>query len=269
VGRAEQKSPAPRRLVVVAAAATGLALAVAGCSAGQVTQTDTQVAAVNGASGGVGAIAVRDAQFRFPVAEGHYREGDDAPVIVAIANNDPLQADKLLSVTSDGSRGNAEITGDVDLEPGTAIAAGSDQDDESGQGSTTTPKSSASSPTGSASSTSSASSPTSGAPTTTTTPTTTTGSQSGSASSSRSTPTAGQGGVSSVFPTTPGNKPSSSADITGEPGRVAIVLKDLTRDLRPGQTIRVTFLFEKAGPLTLELPIGASPDPRSEPSSGH
>jgi copper(I)-binding protein len=54
-----------------------------------------------------------------------------------------------------------------------------------------------------------------------------------------------------------------------EPGAVKIVLKGLKKPLRPGQTIRVTFLFEKAGELTLELPIAASPEPREDAPSEH
>ena len=48
-----------RRLIVTAALAAGLGLVAVGCSAGQVTQTDTQVAAVDGASGNADPIAVR------------------------------------------------------------------------------------------------------------------------------------------------------------------------------------------------------------------
>ncbi|RKT52218.1 hypothetical protein [Saccharothrix australiensis] len=243
MGRAEQKFPAPRRLALVAAAAAGLALAVAGCSAGQVTQTDTQVAAVNGASGEAGAIAVRDAQLRFPVAEGHYRAGDDAPVLVVIANNG-TDADKLISVTSDTS-GAAEVSGDAELEPGTAISAAAEQGEADGHAATTTPKSGSSSAPSTATTTAS---PASGATTT--------------------TPTSPIGGVSSVFPSR-SDRPSSSADTSVEPGKVRIVLKDLAKELRPGRTLKVTFLFEKAGPVTLDVPIGATPEPRHDAPSEH
>ncbi|XVV04253.1 hypothetical protein ACQPW3_02185 [Actinosynnema sp. CA-248983] len=235
----------------MAAVAAGLGLAAAGCSAGQVTQTDTQVAAVNGASGTAGAIAVRDAQLLFPVEHGYYEEGDSAPIVVVIANNG-TDADKLLSVTSDRSA-EAEITGDQDLEPGTAITAGADQDDAGGHKTTT------SAPT----STSAAhSSDTHGA---TTTP------ASGTTSPGATTTTSASDTSVSAPATTTAN-PSASVSVSAkpsEPGKVKIVLKDFKGKLRPGQTVRVTFLFEKAGPITLDLPIGASPEPRKDAPSEH
>nr|BFE46821.1 hypothetical protein GCM10017745_02480 [Saccharothrix mutabilis subsp. capreolus] len=248
MGRAPQKSPASRRLALVAAVAAGLGLAAAGCSAGQVTQTDTQVAAVNGASGTVGVIAVRDAQLLFPVEHGYYEEGDSAPVVVVIANNGG-DADKLLSVTSERSA-EAEITGDRDLEAGTAISAEADQDDAGSHKTTTS--SPASTTSASAASGTTTPGSTTGSPTTTTT-------------------TSASGTSISAPPTTTAN-PSASVSVSAkpsEPGKVKIVLKNFKGDLRPGQTVRVTFLFEKAGPLTLDLPIGATPEPRKDAPSEH
>ena len=54
----------PTGAVVATGAVLG-ALALAGCGAGQITQTDTQVPAVVGANAGVGAIVVRDAYIEF------------------------------------------------------------------------------------------------------------------------------------------------------------------------------------------------------------
>lgn len=257
MGRALQKSPAPRRLAVVAALATGLGLAAAGCSAGQVTQTDTQVAVVNGANGQVGDIAVRDAQFLFPVAHGSYEEGDDAPIVVVIANNG-TSVDKLLGVTSEFSAP-AEITGDTRLEPSSAVVGEAEQGDTGSHATTTTKSAASSSPSDSHG--------TSDAHASTTTTTTTT--PSGSVTTTTTTGTATSGSGTSVSgPPTTGTKLPSSADPT-EPGVVKIVLKGLKKPLRPGETIRVTFLFEQAGEVTLELPIGATPEPRQDAPSEH
>ncbi|PSL50695.1 hypothetical protein B0I31_12353 [Saccharothrix carnea] len=253
MGRALQKSPAPRRLAVVAALATGLGLAAAGCSAGQVTQTDTQVAVVNGASGQVGDIAVRDAQFLFPVAHGSYEDGDDAPIVVVIANNGTA-ADTLLGVTSESSAP-AEITGDKRLEPGSAVVASADQDDAGSHATTTKPTS-----------TSGSHAPSDSHEPTTTTTTTPSGSGSTTTTTTGSATTGSGTSISS--PPTTGTKLPSSVDPT-EPGKVKIVLKGLKKPLRPGETIRVKFLFEKAGEVTLELPIGASPEPRQDAPSEH
>lgn len=255
--RALQKSTAARRLAVVAALATGLGLAAAGCSAGQVTQTDTQVAAVNGASGQVGDIAVRDAQFLFPVAHGFYEQGDSAPIVVVIANNG-TDVDKLVGVTSEASAP-AEITGDTRLEPGSSVVSGADQDDEGSHQTTTGRPTSSSSPSDSHSTTTTTTTPSGSTATTTTT--------TGSSTSGSTTPTSGDNTSISNPPTT-GTKLPSSVDPT-EPGVVKIVLKGLAKPLRPGETIRVTFLFEKAGEVTLQLPIGASPEPRPDGSSEH
>ncbi|WP_024875362.1 copper chaperone PCu(A)C [Saccharomonospora piscinae] len=51
-----------------AVVAVGAALLVAGCGAGQITQTDTQVATINGTSVGVGTIAIRNAEIDYPEA---------------------------------------------------------------------------------------------------------------------------------------------------------------------------------------------------------
>jgi len=39
-------------------------------------------------------------------------------------------------------------------------------------------------------------------------------------------------------------------------GQVRIVLTNLTEDVRPGKTVRVTFLFRQAGEVTLDVPVG-------------
>jgi copper(I)-binding protein len=257
VGRAEQKS----RLAVVVALATGLGLAAAGCSAGQITQTDTQVATVDGASGNVGSIAVRNAQFAFPVSAKEYKSGDEAPVVVTIVNNG-ASADKLLSVTSELG-GPATLGGDVELEPQTAIASLFAELDRSSSAHSTPSVTATSKPSGSSSASPSSSSssssvnPSSGSESVTGTSTPTSGS---AASSSAAASSASSAASSS-------GRPSSSAE-PAVPGKVSIVVK-LTGELRPGHTTKVTFLFEKAGPLTLDLPIGADPAPRLEGKSEH
>ncbi|WP_447005324.1 hypothetical protein ACRAKI_01915 [Saccharothrix isguenensis] len=254
MGRALQKSPASRRLAVVAALATGLGLAAAGCSAGQVTQTDTQVAVVNGASGKAGDITVSDAQLVFPAAHAAYEEGDDAPITVVIANNG-TSADKLIAVTSDAAS-QGEVSGDTVLESSSVIIA---EADEHGSGShaPTSGK-----PSGSASATTTPSAP--GSATGSPTATTTDSAASGTTSAS---PTSGSG-TSISQPPTSSTKLPSSVD-PSEPGKVTIVLKGMKKKLRPGETIRVTFLFEKAGEITLEVPIGSTSEPRQDAPAEH
>jgi copper(I)-binding protein len=243
VSRAQHNSTASRRLVVTTALALGLGLAAAGCGAGQITQTDTQVAAVNGASGSVGAIAVRDAQLAFPTGtDKYYPAGSDVPLVVTITNRGDLGDDKLVSVTSDAASGAAQITGDPSLPAGHALQAGLDKDDDTAR--TSGAASSTPSPTSTPSATSSAPQSSSSA-----------SSSAPSGSSSPSSPSSASSAASS----------SAAASATGKPlsiGSIRIVLPGLAKDLRPGQTIRVHFLFQKAGELVLDLPIAAPTDPR-------
>jgi copper(I)-binding protein len=77
------------------------ALALAGCGAGQITQTDRQVAAVDGATGNVGtSIALRDVLIPYPQnQQGTYPAGSTVPVLLTIINQGS-NTDELLAVTS-------------------------------------------------------------------------------------------------------------------------------------------------------------------------
>jgi hypothetical protein len=231
-------------LAATVALAAGLGLAAAGCSAGQVTQTDTQVAAVNGVSGHVGQIDVRDAQLQYPLKTKFYRAGDDARLIVTIVNNG-TSPDKLTSITSP-SAGPAQIEGDTQILPGTAMSSGQDQDD-------------ALSPEEQRSAGASASA---------------TATTSASPASSSVAPTSSSAGASSSVEVTSsqvssaGASSASSSSVAGPlPIRmVKITLTKLTQQLYSGQTIKVTFLFQNAGPLTLDVPVAPSPEARTEVS---
>ncbi|MCA1673545.1 MAG: copper chaperone PCu(A)C [Actinobacteria bacterium] len=78
-----------------------VALAASGCAAGQVTQTDAQVASVNGAMADLGPIALRDVVLAYPGGENvfGYEPGDDVPLLLTIVNSGD-QADELVSVTT-------------------------------------------------------------------------------------------------------------------------------------------------------------------------
>jgi copper(I)-binding protein len=98
----KRSAPAVLRstLVGIAAALALSALALSGCAAGQITQTDAQVAAVNGASGDLGPIALRDAVLAYPGGDVFgYAPGDEAPLLVTIVNSGD-QTDELVSVST-------------------------------------------------------------------------------------------------------------------------------------------------------------------------
>jgi copper(I)-binding protein len=209
-----QHHKAVRLRLTPAALGFGAVIALAGCSAGQVTQTDTQVAAVNGASGTVRDVGVRDAQFTFPIAQPFYPAGSSVPLQTVLVNGSG-QPDRLLQVTSPYAASGVQISGITDLPSRTALRAYG------------TP------PTNSRQPTTPGQPPTSPAP-------------------------------GSVAPSAPGS-PSGQREVT-------ITLNGLTQKIGPGVTVPVTFVFEKAGAVTVQVPIGADPKPRPEhgsPGEGH
>jgi copper(I)-binding protein len=91
------------------------------CSAGQVTQTATQVRDKTGAQAQVGDISLRQAELLHPRG-GSYERGDDADLQVAIINGG-TEPDTLVRVGGDGF-GSAEIQGPA-TGTGTSSAASS------------------------------------------------------------------------------------------------------------------------------------------------
>lgn len=91
--------------------ALGAAVLVAGCSAGQITQTSNQLPAVNGDLATVGNIQVNNAMLSYPEGDvAAYPKGSDAPLVMTIANTGS-QNDQLESVSSPAAS-EASITGD-------------------------------------------------------------------------------------------------------------------------------------------------------------
>lgn len=193
-----------RRVLGSAALGLGAALAIAGCGAGQITQTDSQESGANGAFGQAGAILVRDAALNFPDGPGKaYPVGADAKLTLRLVNSGPAN-DELVEVGSEGAA-SATIEGDRQIIAGSVLVIGSPEEHE--------------------------------------------------------VPGAAESATS---------EPSSSA--TTEPpagddprvGEAEVTLKALDRELRPGQTVKVTFTFRNAGPITLDMPIAAPGQPRGE-----
>lgn len=107
----------------VAAAVAGLVigLVLAGCSAGQDTQTDSIQPSVNGALGQVGPIMIRDAQFA-PPEKDVIPSGSDTELRLTIINTGNAD-DELTEVTSPVAE-DVEITGDRSLVSRRAILIG-------------------------------------------------------------------------------------------------------------------------------------------------
>jgi hypothetical protein len=101
--------------------------ALTGCSAGAVTQTSSQASAVNGATGQVGNLLVRNATIDFPPntapnAGAAYQPGGAAPLSLTLVNNGAA-ADKLLAVSSPVA-GAGQVTGDATIPAGSTVSVG-------------------------------------------------------------------------------------------------------------------------------------------------
>jgi hypothetical protein len=83
------------------AACVMIAATLTGCSAGQQSQTATQEPAVNGASGGVGTIALRDVRIRAQVTGAALQPGDSVGLLFVAANQSATDNDRLVGITSD------------------------------------------------------------------------------------------------------------------------------------------------------------------------
>jgi copper(I)-binding protein len=94
------------------AAALGVLLlspvALSACSAGQVTQTESQARDKTGASAHVGDIVLRQVELAYP-ASGRYAPGDDAELQMSIVNTG-AQDDALVNITGDGFQ-SVRVTG--------------------------------------------------------------------------------------------------------------------------------------------------------------
>lgn len=107
------------RIVACCAAA----LALVGCGAGQITQTDSQVSAVDGASGNVGnVIALRNVLIPYPHnQQGIYPAGSVVPVVLTIINQGN-STDELIAVTSPVAV-QALVLGTTQIPPGTTVTS--------------------------------------------------------------------------------------------------------------------------------------------------
>lgn len=248
------------RLAALAPSILGLGLAavvLTGCGAGQVAQTDSQQPAINGASGTVGAIAVRNAELQFPDnPQGVLTPGSNVPLIVTIINTG-VTADELTGVSSPAAQSvtiDGSASGTKDIPGGFAIASTiKDEDDNDTVGA----------PAGASSSEAATTTPT------TTTSTTTTGSATTTTGSSRTSGATSTSGSSST------SAPTSTTTVAPTPAlapkAVDIVLVGIKaangQPIRSGLTIPITFTFAHAGQITIQVPIAAPADNATYPAT--
>ncbi|WIX86207.1 hypothetical protein [Amycolatopsis sp. DG1A-15b] len=222
-----------RRVLGAGVLALGAALALAGCGAGQITQTDSQQPAVNGTHAQVKTIDLRNAAVRYPTSGPGYAAGATPALTLTIVNRG-AQDDSLVSVTTeDGTQGTIE--GSKTVVAMHSLVIGPDDAAESTNEVQPTSSGAPSAPS------SSPSTPTSGG--------TPTGSSSASNSPGNLTATA----TSEV----PSSGPAATPTAPEKVGQATVTLPALKQPLWPGQVIKVTFVFKNAGPVTVELPVAA------------
>ncbi|WP_410563970.1 hypothetical protein [Amycolatopsis sp. cmx-4-61] len=228
-----------RRVLGAGVLALGAALALAGCGAGQITQTSTQQAAVNGTHAQVKNIDLRNAAVQYPTSGPGYAAGATPALTLTIVNRG-AQDDSLVSVTTEGG-GQATIDGSKTVVAAHSLVIGPDAAAES---TNEVQPTSSGAPTAPTAPTSSSSAPSS-APSSATPP----GSSSASNSPGHLTATA----TSEV----PSSGPAATPTAPEKVGQATVTLAALKQPLWPGQVIKVTFVFQNAGPVTVELPVAA------------
>jgi copper(I)-binding protein len=199
-------SPRHRRTGVAISFMVG-ALALAGCGAGQITQTSAQVAGVSGGQATAGAIAIRDAEFEYAETENAsvYTRGEDAPVKMSIINSAAAD-DKLVSASSPVAR-SVRISGEAVVVAGRTLLV-------------------------------------EGAP--------------------AAAATASASATPSATPA-PTPAPTSAAAAPDEEAKGAqVVLVGVNQEIRPGLTYPVTLTFQKAGTVTVLVPVANPTTPRKE-----
>lgn len=215
-----------RPTILLAGALAG-ALALAGCGAGQVANTSEQLANAPGANVATGPMSVRDAVIVYgDSVEGPvWARGDSAPLRMTLVN-DGTETDRLVSASSPFAQ-SVELSGDLEVSSGTALFI-------EGEG-------------GGAS----AAAGSSGAATTPTV----------APSAAVADPAAAPAPPAAAPTTAPAATPAPSG--TAPPSEDAsIVLTGLTDDIRAGVSYPVTLVFERAGELTLDVPVDNPEEPR-------
>jgi copper(I)-binding protein len=107
------------RFCATAAGLAAGAMILTGCSAGQISQTASQAAAVNGNSANAKNIALRNVHLLAMQSSDYLQPGRTVPLLFVAANNSPDVNDKLLGITSDV--GAVAMTGESVIPAGAAL----------------------------------------------------------------------------------------------------------------------------------------------------
>lgn len=114
------------RVAVLAASGLIGVAALAGCSAGQLSQTASQESAVDGTHGGVKNVALRNVRLQAQQKSDFLRPGTTVDLVLVVINQSQDVADKLVGVKSD--IGKVTISGNAALPPGGTLIVGTPKD---------------------------------------------------------------------------------------------------------------------------------------------
>ncbi|MEV6095524.1 hypothetical protein [Nocardia sp. NPDC051981] len=202
--KATTASKSRRRAVTVAALAAGAVLALSGCGAGQVSQTATQVAAVNGNTANVGSIALRDVRFLLPQTEEYNNaKGGKAVLAFSAVNLSDSKTDELVSISTD--LGQVKIADKIEIKPSGTVVADK--------------------------------------------------------------PTTKDAAAAAAVREQNAGEPASDKATDPNAKPVLIEVTGLTKDVTPGLTYPLTFVFKEGGTVVVNTPVDAGPNnPRQEPA---
>lgn len=99
-----------------------VATALAGCGAGQISQTATQAPAVNGTTGAAKNITLRNVHLQAVEKGDALEPGQDVDLMFIASNLSPDQGDKLVGITSEV--GAVTITGNTEIAPNGLLVVG-------------------------------------------------------------------------------------------------------------------------------------------------
>jgi hypothetical protein len=120
------KSRSSRRSAKLAALAAGALIgagAIAGCSAGQVSQTSMQQSAVDGNQAVINNVALRNVRIQALQTGDFLRPGSTVDLVLVAVNQSPDVTDKLVGITTD--IGKVTVTGDPTLHASGVLFVGS------------------------------------------------------------------------------------------------------------------------------------------------
>lgn len=174
----------PARVAAAVALSFASALALSACGAGQIAQTATQVAAINGNNVDQGTISLRNVHIGYPDSDEFVlEEGGRAELLFTAINEDQVTPDRLTGIET-------EAATEVVFE-GTAAASGVE--------------------------------------------------------------------IPALTSLTGGLPVGSIAEPDADSAYVEVVLEGLSDDVRPGLTVPMTFTFENAGDVVVDVPVDAGP----------